>query len=393
VPWKELNIVDERRAFIAEWLKRKEGFGELCDTYGISRKTGYKWVQRFYDGGISGLLDRSRRPHRLVNKVSEEIEEVVVKARERYPTWGPKKLKAWLAKQDPETRWPAESTIGALLKRRGLVLNRRKRTRTPHQTQPLAAATEPNAVWTTDFKGAYRVAGKYCHPLTIADAHSRFLLKLHPLEGERFSLVQPVFERVFREYGMPYRIRSDNGSPFASRQSVGGLSRLAVWWVRLGITPELIEPGHPEQNGRHERMHRTMKAEGVHPGRSREGEQERLLEQFRVYYNEERPHEALGQRTPTEVYNHSPRTFPEDLPEPEYPREFVLRRVQKEGHFTWNGCRTRVGKVLGGQEIGVEPISDGRWQVWFGPIYLGLIVDEGRRKSLFLKNDLKENQE
>jgi putative transposase len=389
VPWKETSVVDERRAFVAEYLKRREEFAALCAKYGVSRKTGYKWVQRFYDGGVAGLLDRTRRPRRMAHVMSEDVEAAILELRQRYPTWGPKKLRARLLEMEPETRWPALSTMGELLKRRGLVRERKRRIRTPHPTQPLAAATEPNTVWTADFKGAYRVAGKYCHPLTIADAHSRYLLKLQPLDGERLALVQPVFERVFREYGLPWRIRTDNGPPFASLHAAGGLSRLSVWWVRLGILPERIEPGHPEQNGRHERMHRTMKAEAVRPGRSREGEQERLLEEFRRYYDDERPHEALGQRTPASVYVPSSRPFPEELPEPEYPTEFALRRVGPNGYFSWNGCPLNLGGVLAKEEIGIEPVSDGRWQVWFGPIYLGLVIDERKGKSLFMRNDPK----
>lgn len=387
VPWMEMSIVEERRAFIAEWLQKRDTFADLCGRYSVSRKTGYKWIARFYDGGLAGLLDQSRRPHRIRCAVSEEIAEMVVELRKRYPTWGPRKLRAWLTAKQPEQRWPVASTIGALLRRRGLVQERRgRRRRTPQQAPPLAAATEPNAVWTGDFKGAYRVAAKYCHPLTIADASSRYLLKVQPLDGEKFAQVQPVFERVFREYGLPWRIRTDNGSPFASTQAVGGLSRLAVWWVRLGILPERIEPGHPEQNGRHERMHRTLKAEAVHPGRSRAGEQEQLLEKFRRYYNEERPHEALEQRTPASVYVSSPRPYPDELPEPEYPGEFAIRRVGPNGYFRWNGGVMPLGEVLKGQAIGIEAVSDGRWQAWFGPVYLGLLVDEGRRKTVFLRN-------
>jgi hypothetical protein len=219
------------------------------------------------------------------------------------------------------------------------------------------------------------------------------LLKLKPLDGERFNLVQPVFEQMFREYGMPYRIRSDNGAPFASAQTPGGLSQLSVWWVRLGITPERIQPGHPEQNGSHERMHRTLKAEGIHPGRSRQGEQEALLEEFRVYYNEERPHEALGQKKPASIYVPSVREFPSLLPDPEYPMEFAVRRVQTNGSFKWLGIKVCLGKVLATQEIGVEEIADGVNQLWFGPVYLGLLVDEGKKRISYLKNQLPKAPE
>jgi hypothetical protein len=257
----------------------------------------------------------------------------------------------------------------------------------------LTAATAPNQAWSTDFKGAYRVGGNYCHPLTTTDLFSRYILKLHPLDGERFEWVQPIYEGLFREYGMPYRIRSDNGPPFASVQAAGGLSRLSVWWVRLGITPERIEPGHPEQNGCHERMHRTMKAEGVHPGRSRQGEQEILLEEFRVDFNEERPHEALGQKTPASVYIPSLREYPKELPDPEYPMEFAVRRTDGTGTISWSSIKVRLGNVLRNQEIGVEEIADGVWQTWFGPVYLGLLVNEGKKKISFLKNQLPKATE
>lgn len=225
MPWKEINAVDQRKMFIEEWLKDKESVEELCEVFGISRKTGYKWIERFHDGGIANLMDRSRRPHRLVRIISEETAAAIVALRKRYPTWGPKKLRAKLCERQPDAVWPVESTIGALLKKRGLIGERRRRARTPHLSQPLTTATGPNQVWTTDFKGAYRVGGNYCHPLTAADLFSRYILKLHPLEGERFAWVQPVYERLFREYGMPYRIRSDNGPPFASVQATGGLSQ------------------------------------------------------------------------------------------------------------------------------------------------------------------------
>lgn len=386
MPWKERNAVDERNTFVLECLRDKERFTELCEQYEISRKTGYKWLQRFHEGGPPALLDRSRRPHRIASMVSEAVAEQVVALRKKHPTWGPKKLRGELIRVAPETHWPALSTIGSLLKRRGLIPERKRRIRTPYKTQPLAAATAPNTVWTADFKGAYRVAGRYCHPLTIMDAHSRYLLKVHPLEKESFKLVQPVFEQVFREYGMPYRIRTDNGSPFASTKAVGGLSKLSVWWIRLGILPERIEPGHPEQNGRHERMHRTLKAEAVHPGRTREGEQETLLETFRKHYNDERPHEALKQCTPASVHVLSTIPYPERLPDPEYPREFALRRAGPSGQIKFNRTSICLGSVLGRQEIGLETISDGKWQVWFGPIYLGHMIDGGRGNAIFRKN-------
>lgn len=385
MPWMETHVMDQRELFVEEVLKKRKRVLECCEQFGVSRKTAYKWLQRFYQGGMPGLVDWSRRPHRSPFAVSEDVADLVVAARKAHPLWGPRKLRAWLVDHERETLWPAPSTIGDLLKRRGLVDGRRHRRRTPQATQPLAAATEPNVVWTVDFKGCFRVAGRYCHPLTLADAHSRYLLQLQSLDGESFGLVQPVFESAFREFGLPLRLRSDNGSPFASR-GLGGLSRLAVWWVRLGITPERIEPGHPEQNGRHERMHRTLKDETARPPRVSAEEQQRAFDRFRREFNDERPHEALGQRTPASCYKPSQRQFPEEAPDPEYPLEFVVRRVYNNGQIRWNCDKLVLGEVLANQAVGFEAVSDGRWQLWFGPIYLGLVIEERKGKNSFIRS-------
>lgn len=384
MPWRETHVMDQRAMFVEEVLKKRKPLLECCEQFGVSRKTAYKWLQRFYQGGMPGLVDCSRRPHRNPFAVSEDVAGLIVAARKAHPLWGPRKLRAFLAQHEPETSWPAPSTIGDLLKRRGLVEGRRRRLRTPQATQPLAAATEPNVVWTVDFKGCFRVAGRYCHPLTIADAQSRYLLRVQSLDGERFVPVQGVFESAFREFGLPLRIRSDNGSPFASR-GPGGLSRLSVWWVRLGITPERIEPGHPEQNGRHERMHRTLKDATARPPRVSVEEQQRAFDAFRREFNDERPHEALGQRTPASGYAPSRRRFPEEVPDPEYPSEFEVRRIYPNSQVRWNFAKLMMSDVLANQAVGFEPVSDGRWQLWFGPIYLGLVIEEGKGKNSFIR--------
>jgi transposase InsO family protein len=290
-----------------------------------------------------------------------------------------------LAQRTPAQAWPAASTIGAILQRAGLVVARRRRRRTPYATQPLAAATAPNVVWCADFKGHFRVGGRYCFPLTITDAFSRFLVRCQGLTTERLGPTRAGFEAAFREYGLPLRMRTDNGSPFASR-AVGGLSQLAIWWIKLGITPERIRPGHPEENGRHERMHRTLKDAVARPPRSEATAQQAAFDAFRLEYNTERPHEALGQQTPASRYIASPRALPATLADPAYPADFAVRRVHPNGTVKWVGTYAVLGAVLAGEAVGLEPVSDGAWQVWFGPIYLGLLRELGKHRVEFRRN-------
>jgi putative transposase len=384
MPWKEQRIVDEREAFVRSYLREATPMAELCREYGISRKTGYKWVQRFHEGGMPALMDRSRAPCRRPHAVSEEIAEAIIALRERRPTWGSRKLRAALERKHPNVPWPASSTIAALLARHGLVPERRRRRRTPQSTQPLAVAREPNDVWCVDYKGKFRVQGRYCHPFTITDAMSRYVLCCHDTGSERALPTQQACERTFREHGLPLRIRSDNGSPFASR-AVGGLSRLSVWWVKLGILPERIAPGHPEQNGRHERMHRTLKHEAVLNG-SRAEVQQAAFDRWCHEFNHERPHEALGNQVPAGVYRPSLRAFPGELGDPEYPDGFDVRRVRPGGQAKYRNLQIGIGTVLKHEAIGFEPIDDDRFQLWFGPVYLGLLVDLGRGRHSFNKD-------
>ena len=265
MPWKETCPMKERSRFVVEQESGRYAMAELCRIFGISRETGYKWVERYKAEGPPGLQDRSRAPRCHPNAVPEEVEAVILETRAAYPTWGPKKLRAWLQTHRPEEGWPAGSTIGEILERHGLTVPRKKRRRTPPYTEPFAACAGPNAVWCMDFKGWFRTGdGVRCDPLTISDAFSRYVLRCQALSDMREERVRPLCEAAFREFGLPWAIRTDNGSPFASR-GIAGLSRLSVWWLRLGIVPERIEAGHPEQNGRHERMHRTLKAETASP--------------------------------------------------------------------------------------------------------------------------------
>jgi putative transposase len=385
VPWKETQAVDERRRFIEEWLRRETPTAELAALFGVSRKTAYKWVERYHQGGVAALVDGSRAPRTRPQAVSERTAQLIVELREKHRFWGPKKLKAWLEDHEPEIGWPAASTIGTLLKGRGLVEARRRRRRTPLSTQPLAAATESNIVWSADFKGQFKVAGRYCFPLTVTDNFSRYLLTVKGVDDERETTVKPLFDEAFREYGLPLRLRTDNGPPFASK-AVGGLSRLSVGWVKLGITPERIEPGQPQQNGRHERMHRTLKAETAQPPMTTAAAQQASFDAFRRMYNDERPHEALQQKPPASAYLPSSRTMPPEPSDPDYPAEFAVRRLSKTGELAWGGASAYVGSVLMHEAVGIEDIDDGIAQLWFGPIYLGLLRQLGKKKIEFSEN-------
>jgi putative transposase len=369
VPWREMSPVDERVRFIAEYLDGLVTMTDLCAQYGISRETGYKWVARFEADGPVGLHDRSRRPHSSPRATAPAVVQALLAARRRHPRWGPKKL---LAHGWPLATQPALSTASALLKQHGLVGPRRRRTRPGHPGRPTTPLTTPNAVWTIDFKGQFRTGdGTWCYPLTVADACTRYLLACHSLGSVRTGPTRAALERVFRCYGLPERIRSDNGAPFASAWALGRLSPLAVWWIRLGIVPERIEPGRPAQNGRHERMHRTLKADTARPPAPTIRAQQRRFATFRRVYNEERPHEALGQQPPAVLYVPSTRPYPARLPPLDYPPSHVVRRVGQSGSLTWQGRRLSVSHTLCGQDVGLLEVDDARWAVYFGPVLLG----------------------
>jgi transposase InsO family protein len=354
---------------------------ELCEHYAISRKTGYKWSERFVKAGVEGLKDRSRTPKSCAHSVSEKVSERLLELRRSHPTWGPRKLLAWLQKRESETSWPAASTVGGLLKRHGLVEAKLRRRRPwPPSGRPSVQAPVANAVWCCDFKGQFRTGdGRLCYPLTVTDGYSRFLLGVQGLDSVAESQAWPVFERLFRQYGLPEAMRSDNGSPFASAHAVARLSHLSVRWLKLGIRLERIVPGHPEQNGRHERMHRTLKRETARPpAQSRSAQQERF-DQFRCLYNEERPHEALGQQTPVEFYRLSPRPYPSQIPKMDYPGHFEVRSVRSSGEIKWQGRLLFLSEALIGESVGLEESAEGVWSVYFGSLLLARF-DERERK-------------
>jgi transposase InsO family protein len=357
--------MEEKLRFVFEYQQRERTMTELCARYGITRETGYVWWRRYQAVGWEGLVEKSRATQRHRNQTAEVIEGMVLEMRQAHMSWGPRKLKHRLERDEPGRRWPAASTIGALLKRSGMTVARKKRWKTPAYTQPLAHADGPNRVWCADFKGWFRTKdGERIDPLTITDAHSRYLLRCQAVEKMDTARVQAIFEAAFREYGMPVAIRTDNGAPFASR-ALAGLSRLAVWWMKLGIVPERIEAGHPEQNGRHERMHRTLKQEVTQPVGANRREQQRMMDRFREEYNQVRPHEALQMQTPADVYTGSARRFPVRLAEVEYPETMLVRTVQHKGDFRWKKHEVFVSEVLWGERIGLLPLDEHCYTVYF----------------------------
>jgi transposase InsO family protein len=357
--------MEEKLKFILEYQQRERTMVELCQRYEIARETGYVWLRRYRAASWEGLLEQSRATRRHGNQTPEKIEEMVLELREAHMSWGPRKLKRVLERDEPGRKWPAASTMGALLKREGMAVARRKRRRTAPYTEPLGHADGPNRVWCADFKGWFRTGdGERIDPLTITDAHSRYLLRCQAVEKMDTARVQAIFEAAFREFGLPVAIRTDNGAPFASH-AIAGLSRLAVWWMKLGIVPERIEAGHPEQNGRHERMHRTLKQETAMPAAANRRAQQRAMDKFLQEYNQVRPHEALQMETPAAVYATSPRRFPARVPEPEYPETMLVYRVQQKGHFRWKKQEVFVSEVLWGERIGLLPLDDHCYTVYF----------------------------
>jgi transposase InsO family protein len=370
MPWKETCAMDERLKFIAAHLKREYSVSELCRHFGISRPTAYKWIERYEQCGPEGFWERRRVPKHHPNETPAALQYKLIALRQRHPKWGPRKLLALLRRAEPEVSWPAVSTAGDILKRHGLTQARRYRRSTPSYDRPFYVASRPNDVWAADFKGWFKTGdGHRVDPLTISDWVSRYLLCCRGLERPIFEQVRPQFERAFREYGLPWAIRTDNGPPFAST-GLGGLSRLSVWWIRLGIKPERIRPAHPEDNGRHERMHKTLKESAARPPKATVGAQQEALDQFRQEYNELRPHEALGMQTPAECYQRSDREFPDGLPELDYGPEFKIRRVRSNGQIKWAGEKIFLSENLSGELVGLKPIDNDVWSIHFGPVPL-----------------------
>jgi len=377
MPWQETGPVHERGRFIDDHGLGLYTMTELCARYAISRKTGYKWLARYDASGRAGLDDQSRAPHTCPHKVSPAMAALLLQARRQHPDWGPEKLLQWLEPRHPAMTWPAISTAGDLLARHGLVKKRRRRRPSQHPGVVPPTTHAPNDLWATDFKGQFRTGdGVYCYPLTVTDQHTRYLLACQGLLSTRGTAVRPIFDRLFREYGLPRAMRTDNGVPFAST-SLHGLTALNVWWLRLGIQHQRILPAHPQQNGAHERMHKTLKQGAIRPPRATLATQQRAFNRFRQEYNDERPHQYLRGRTPSTLYRCSPRPYTGALPMLEYPAHFLVKRVTNAGTVRFKTRLLYLSTALKGHRVGLEEVDDGVWSVFFCEVLLGRL-DERR---------------
>ena len=368
--WAETNPVNERRRFIQDHGSGQWTMSDLCARYGISRKTGYARLQRFREEGELALDDRSRAPRSCPHRTSDEVEALIIAERKKQ-RWGARKLLRVLRGRHPAVQWPARSTISDILERNGLVTPKRKRRKWDHPGAAPARASAPNELWTTDFKGQFKTRdGVYCYPLTIVDLCSRYLLRVHALPNARTEGAKPVFERLFRDVGMPVAIRSDNGPPFAST-GIHGLCELNTWWMKLGITHQRIQPASPQQNGAHERMHRTLKKDTARPPGENSRAQQRRFDSFKQRYNYERPHEALDDETPGSIWVPSPRPFPSRILPPEYPAHCEIRRVSKAGTFRLFSKQLFLSNALCDEYIALEEVDDGLWNIVFYNSLLG----------------------
>lgn len=374
MPWKECKPMDERLRFVARLLEG-EKMAPLCREFGISRVTGYKIFNRYKECGLDALNDRSRRPYRHANRLPFQIERSILGIKREHHTWGAPKIRDKLIRDFPMIKAPAISTIHAVLDRNGLVKRRRRR-RHKAQGTVLSAAHEPNGLWCADYKGEFMLGNRqYCYPLTITDYLSRYLLACEGVQSTRADLAFAVFERVFKDFGLPLAIRTDNGPPFASPNALFGLSQLSIWWLRLGIQIQRIKPGHPQQNGRHERMHLTLKQDTTHPAAFNFLQQQERFERFIEVYNNERPHQALNGACPGDLYTPSPRVY-EPPPDPEYPFHDRTIRVTRCGRICIGKRKINLSTVFAGQLVGIREIDHQIWLVSFLKYDLGFFDQE-----------------
>lgn len=365
--------MDQKVKMIGDYLSEEYTITQLSKMYEVSRKTIYKWIGRYEMEGPLGLEERPKAPRGHPNAIPPKIAREIVAAKLRHERWGPKKVLVWLEEHRPGERWPAASTIGEILKREGLVRPRKRKRKTPPYIEPFNECYRPNTVWSADFKGQFRMGnGKLCYPLTISDNFSRYLLSCRGLSRPSLEETKPWFEEVFREYGLPGAIRTDNGAPFAS-VGLGGLSKLSVWFIKLGIKPERIEPGHPEQNCRHERMHRSLKEATAKPPMGDIKEQQKAFDKFMQEYNFERPHEALGQKTPASFYRPSLRPYPGKIPKAEYHGDVIVRQVRHNGEIKWRGELIYISEALAGEPVALRQKEEHHWEIRFSSYPLGIL--------------------
>lgn len=379
MPWKESRIVDQRLQFLSSYQKEEMSISDLCREFEVSRPTGYRWINRYKEAGPEGLLDLSSKPHSCSHATSELIGDAILAMRRKYPSWGARKLKARLERLQPSVAWPAASTFGNILRRAGLTHPKRKKRRTTPYSEPFSEVTAPNQLWCMDFKGYFSTGdGTRCDPLTITDAHSRYLIRCQIVSRMDLSEVTAVCEAAMREYGMPARIRTDNGAPFAGTGLLG-MSKLSLGWRKLGIVHERIQPGRPQENGRHERMHRTLKEDTTKPAAFTLRSQQKKFDTFRHMFNHERPHEGLNNETPGSIYQPSLTMLPGTVKEFLYPKGFETRRINNSGDFSWHKDRVFVSEVFKFEALGFELIAEDVYKVFFRDIELGIFDVEALR--------------
>jgi putative transposase len=370
MPWQETNPVLERHHFAQDLDSGHWTMTELCLRYGISRNTGYKWLQRYRQSGARGLHDHSRAPRSCPHETPDAVVQLILNEHTRFG-WGARKILKRLQRHDPRRAWPARSTIFDILARHGRVHHRRRRRQWKHPGAAPLNTTAPNQIWTIDFKGQFRLrSGPYCYPLTVLDHFSRYFLCCQALPDVGGAGVKPHLRQLFRTHGLPDAIRSDNGAPFAST-GIHGLNRLNVWWLQLGITHQRIPPGQPQHNGAHERLHKTLKAQATKPAAATMTCQQRAFNAFRHTYNELRPHEALNDDTPASRWQPSARAYPERIAPPEYPGHFEVRRVSNAGTFRLHADQPFLSQALNGEYIGLEEVQDGLWNIVYYETLLG----------------------
>ena len=381
MPWKETCAMEEKVQMIGDWLKQEHTIIELGEHYQVSRKTVSKWIKRFRDGGVGALQEASCAPYHHPNATAPEIVSQIIDTKLRHSKWGPKKVVALLKQKYPEIHWPVVSTTQSILYKEGLVKPRKTRRHTPPYSQPFQQCTQSNDSWSIDYKGQFRTGdGRLCYPLTITDNFSRYLLSCRGLRHPNYESTRLYLERAFREYGLPLAIRSDNGAPFAST-GLGGLSRLSVWLIKLQVIPERIELAHPEQNGRHERMHRSLKEAVCQPPKNCLSRQQMAFDRFKTEFNEERPHEALDMKTPASLYKPSRRLLPKKLEPVEYDSWMAIRRVVPSGGIMWRNNYIYVSQALAGEPVGLKQITETTWELWFSSYLLGIIDEKTNKVS------------